>query len=514
MQQLIRQEESMTMGKCLFLRIILLIAAPVGLISCLLARPYKGDTRDDNQAKYVILMIGDGMGGWHVDATRKYLGRRVLAMESLRHQGYMTTFMRESVRKGAVPAEYWDDTTVIGGYDPAQGGRTPWEMVPSPKYVQEGATDSAAAAGAMASGHKQPQYALNVVPKALGYDGDLPFSVKYYPTIVIFAEALGKATGLVTSVPFNHATPAGFVVRTPFRKNQGEKARQMVYSDVDVIMGAGHPCYDHNGRPRVCDYSLWSENESAYLDDEDGKALYEKVKHDFKGRTYIEEVDDFTDLADGDGLHKGKAMPCRVFGVAQVEDTLQYHRNTLGLYDRDPSDDWRVGGQAYIPNVPTLEVMAKAALEVLEQDEDGFFLMVEGGAIDWASHESNMTRMLEENIDFEHAAQAVIDWVEDTSNGSNWQNTLVIVTADHECGHLQPVGHITGDEVINNQCWGVDCQKWGEHTNSLVPVYAQGPGAESLRARFNGDYRDNTDIFRTMYRATYGDGPMMSGADP
>jgi alkaline phosphatase len=88
------------------------------------------------------------------------------------------------------------------------------------------------------------------------------------------------------------------------------------------------------------------------------------------------------------------------------------------------------------------------------------------------------------------------------------------VTADHECGHLQPVGQVTGDEVINHQCWGVDCQKWGEHTNSLVPIYARGFGAKSLRARFNGDCRDNTDIFRTMYRATYGDGPMMSGADP
>jgi alkaline phosphatase len=264
----------------------------------------------------------------------------------------------------------------------------------------------------------------------------------------------------------------------------------------------------------VCDYSLWSENESVYLDDEDGKALYGKVKHGFKGRTYVEEVDDFADLADGDGLYKGRAMPCRVFGVAQVRETLQHGRNTRGIFDHDPSDDWQVGGQAYIPNVPTLEMMAKAALEVLEQDEAGFFLMVEGGAIDWASHGSNMARMLEENIDFDHTVQTIIDWVEDASNGSNWQNTLVIVTADHECGHLQPVGQVTGDEVIEDQCWGVDCQKWSEHTNSLVPIYAQGPGAESLGARFNGDYRDNTDIFRTMYGAMHGDRPIINRADP
>ena len=73
------------MGKCLLLRISLLIAAAVGLISCSLVRPHKEDTWDEKQAKYVILMISDGMGWWHVDATRKYLGRRLLAMESLRH---------------------------------------------------------------------------------------------------------------------------------------------------------------------------------------------------------------------------------------------------------------------------------------------------------------------------------------------------------------------------------------------------------------------------------------------
>ena len=66
-----------------------------------------------------------------------------------------------------------------------------------------------------------------------------------------------------------------------------------------------------------------------------------------------------------------------------------------------------------------------------------------------------MTRMLEENIDFDNAVQAVIDWVEDPSNGSNWDNTLLIVTADHECGHLQPAGDVAGDAVILNQCWAL-----------------------------------------------------------
>jgi alkaline phosphatase len=101
------------------------------------------------EAKYVILMIGDGMGGWHVDATRRYLHDGPLAMETLEHHGYMTTYMRNPAVNGSACAgeeEYWDDPSQMGSYEPALGGKTPWDMTPVPEYVQEGATDSAAAA--------------------------------------------------------------------------------------------------------------------------------------------------------------------------------------------------------------------------------------------------------------------------------------------------------------------------------------------------------------------------------
>ncbi|WP_457755726.1 alkaline phosphatase [Thermodesulfatator indicus] len=450
------------------------------------------------KAKYVILLIGDGMGYWHVDALRRYLNVSKTNMESLRYFGYMTTFMRNSTGEGGLSGEYWDDPNELGSYDPALGGRTPWEIQPVPAYVDEGATDSAAAGSALASGHKTVKYALNVVPKPEGYPADEPFTVKYYPTIVDFAEAKGMATGVVTSVPFSHATPAAFIAKTQYRKNYGEIARQMIFSNLDVIMGAGHPYYDDNGNLREePNFYYWSRNKGPYIDDEDGEALYEKVVNGVRGRVFVDKKEDFEDLADGDGLFHGGPMPRRVFGLAQVANTLQASRN---IDDGDPSDDWKVGGQAFITNVPSLETMTRAALEVLEQDEDGFFVMIEGGAIDWASHANNMTRMLEEIIDFDNAVKAVVDWVNDPNNGSNWDNTLVVVVADHETGHLQPL-NVTGDEVIKEQCWGLNCEGWHHHTNSLVPIYAQGVCARALKAKYDGDIKDNTQIFKVMYQA-------------
>jgi alkaline phosphatase len=310
----------------------------------------------------------------------------------------------------------------------------------------------------------------------------------------------------VTSVNFNHATNAAFVVKNHYRKNYGEKARQMAYSDVDVIMGAGHPFYDDNGDPRTPDYYGWYKNQGPYMPDISPQSdVYDKVVAGLKGRTFVDAKADFEDLADGNGVFKGGAMPTRVFGLARVSDTLQYDRNKP---DGDASNDWMVGGWAYVPNVPTLETMTKGALGVLGQDEDGFFLMVEGGAIDWAGHGNWMTRMLEENIDFDAAVAAVIEWIEDDSNGSNWDNTLLIVTADHETGHLQPPAPgDTGNDIILNECWGVGCAGWGNHTNSLVPIYAQGPTAEVLRAKYDGDYRDNSDIFKIMIKALDGANP-------
>ena len=78
-------------------------------------------------------------------------------------------------------------------------------------------------------------------------------------------------------------------------------------------------------------------------------------------------------------------------------------------------------------------MLSTAALNVLGKNKDGFFLMIEGGAIDWASHACSLKGVIEETRDFNTAINSVIAWVE---KNSSWKETIVIITADHETGYL------------------------------------------------------------------------------
>jgi alkaline phosphatase len=147
---------------------------------------------------------------------------------------------------------------------------------------------------------------------------------------------------------------------------------------------------------------------------------------------------------------------------------------------------------------------------VLDADGDGFFLMVEGGAVDWASHANQAGRTIEEQVDFNKAVDAVLRWVRDNSD---WGDTLVIVTGDHETGYLWGPG--TGADALGYGVWkplvnnGAEVQPGmqfnsGDHTNSLIPFFAKGDGANELRKAatasdpVRGAYLDNTDIAKVI----------------
>jgi alkaline phosphatase len=196
----------------------------------------------------------------------------------------------------------------------------------------------------------------------------------------------------------------------------------MVYdSAADVIMGAGHPWYDADGQS----LPISSPNTFNYVG---GQATWEDLVAGNAGGD-----------ADGDGVNDPWTLiqtraefqslmsgptPKRVLGTAQVYQTLQSNRSGDGY-----ADPFVV---PLIDSVPTLEEMTKAALNILDDDPDGLFLMIEGGAVDWASHANQSGRMIEEHIDFDNSVQAVVDWVQ---KNSNWGETLLIVTSDHETGY-------------------------------------------------------------------------------
>jgi alkaline phosphatase len=176
---------------------------------------------------------------------------------------------------------------------------------------------------------------------------------------------------------------------------------------------------------------------------------------------------------------------------------------------------------------PTLNDLTNAALKVLGKDPDGFWLMVEGGDIDWSAHDNNIDNLIGTVLDFDKAVGSVINWI---NNNGGWANNQLIVTADHD--HylnlnsdfptlLQTKGAqaLTDIDTIaeSGNFWGsstTDKYNWGTHTNRPVPVYYQGAGTEILANSVGQGFEsygfnvpgiagliDQTHIYQTMNAA-------------
>jgi alkaline phosphatase len=415
----------------------------------------------------VILFIADGSGFNHIEAA------------SLFAYG-----LPEAQVYAQFPVKYAVSTFPADGsiYDP----HSAWQSF---SYVKEGATDSAAAATAMSTGIKTYNGAINV---------DL--GQKRLTSSFEVAERRGKSTGIVSSVHFAHATPASFAAHNPSRSNYMPISREMLLkSPVDVLMGCGHPLYTKQGLP----------SQIPRYNNVGGKETWEAIQQGRAGGdadqdgdddawSLIETREEFIALASG-------PTPSRVLGIPRIYNTLQQDRAGDGL--AEPFAVPKIEG------IPTLKEMTLAALNVLDKDRDGFFLMVEGGAVDWAAHDSQAGRMIEEQIDFDQAVEAAVDWVE---ANSSWKKTLVIVTSDHETGYLTGPG--SGEMQLGDDGGSAEWiplhgrgrgempeLQWnGGHTNSLVPFFAKGAG--SLRFQdyatgydpVRGPYLDNTAIGLVM----------------
>ena len=433
--------------------------------------------------KNIIYFVGDGMGYNHVLATNYFLygeaGVQVYEQEDWLHLA-QATYNAARIDNG--------DTIFANGYAP----RTAWE---DPDYLMRDYTDSGAAATALSTGQKTVRAALGI-----GLYGDT------LTHIAQAAKAIGKSVGIVSSVPLSHATPAGFMVHNHSRHNYDEITQYILFhTQIDVVMAPGNPFYDDDGLPReepahryVGSPEIWEQviantgqirfeynDEVFYVQDTNGDGQRNPW-------TYIEDRDDFIAMAEG-------PTPQRVLGIPKAYATLNQGRLRDDMAEM-PFE------QPFNKNIPTLEELTRASLNVLSQNNEGFFVMIEGGAIDWASHDNHLGRTIEEQHDFNNSVLAAVEWVE---THSSWDETLIIVTSDHECGYLTGPNHPTpvNDFVVNRGEGYLPEHQWnfGTHTNMLVPFYAKGPGVELFQTfadeidPVHGAFLQNTEIAHSIF---------------
>ncbi len=248
-------------------------------------------------------------------------------------------------------------------------------------------------------------------------------------TILEQAEAKGMATGLAVTCSVTHATPASFVAHVRDRKETEAIATFFLENDVDFVVGAG---------------------------------LNQFVKRTTDTRNLRNEL-----VAKGVIVTDYSQSPLSTLTPDPARPFYWFSAADEPKYARD--------GRDYLP------VAARMAPGFLKKRSDkGFFLMIEGSQIDWACHKNDAANAIGEMLDFDAAIGAAIDFARADSN------TLIIVTADHETGGLSIV---QGSEMGQLELEFTTDQ----HTASMVPVFAFGPGAEL----FNGVY-ENTEIYRKM----------------
>lgn len=245
---------------------------------------------------------------------------------------------------------------------------------------------------------------------------------KNLETICEYAQKCGMKTGVVDRHYVCHATPAGMAAHNEMRSNYKSILKDMISSDIDVMFGGGSQFYTSTVKELVAEHSY----------------------------SYVDTEEDLMKLSASDGKALG-----------------------LFAYDNMKNPEY----------APSLTTSTTKALELLEND-NGFFLMVEGSNIDVCEAEQDMDGTISQVEAFDHTVDYVMSWAE------SHPGTLVIVTADHETGGVTLPENATKDD-INNDCFTSD----GEHTNTNVLLMADGAQSAGICKK---KLIDNTDIAKYM----------------
>lgn len=404
--------------------------------------------------KHIFLVVFDGMD-WQTTRAAAIYQTRKIAYDSGRGTGlhfqdytaggntqfgYMVTSPHNSGTKIDVNKQTVTNPggTVRGGYSPAYGGRTPWADAPNNEYPTSrnkttppvhAYTDSSSSASSMTAGLKTYNNAVNV--DAAGAK---------VLTIGHEAQRAGYLVGVVTSVPISHATPAAAYSHNVDRDDFQDLTRDLLglpsishperpLPGVDVLIGAGH---GHN-RKRDPKEEAQGDNfveGNIYLTDADLQTI--NVENGGQYRVAVRTPGTIGKELLQQAAETAAQKKERLFGYFGVSSGHLPFQTADGDYV--PTLGRSKKAEKYTPldiaENPTLADMTTAALTVLEKREKGFWLMVEAGDVDWANHDNNIDTSIGATLSGDRAVKTITDWVE---THSNWDESLLIVTADH--GH-------------------------------------------------------------------------------
>lgn len=258
------------------------------------------------------------------------------------------------------------------------------------------------------------------------------------PTILEYLAAQDWKTGLIATSSITHATPASFYAHVPLRKQEFEIAEQYLAAPVDFIAGGGQ-------------------------------------------RFFFDRLDERNLYADFSAA--GIQLDTIALKPVEWEKDMRY----AYILAKDGMLPKYKGRDEFLPQATQ---MAFNYFDAVAADKP-FFLMVEGSQIDWGGHDNNGDYLVQEMLDFDAAIGVALDYAEQDGN------TIVIVTADHECG-----GFALVSETVKVPFRGAQSDydslrfSFGSdgHSAAMVPVLAYGPGA----TLFSGIYQNNTIYHKMM----------------
>lgn len=405
-----------------------------------------------SDAKNVIILIGDGMGDSEITVARNYAegaGGRFAGIDALPLTGSYTTYSLNPVTR-------------------------------EPDYV----TDSAASGTGWATGTKS-------------YDGAISVDVDGTPqdTLLQLAKANGKKTGDVSTAEIQDATPAVQVASVTARKCYGPSAtsktcptnalenggagsitEQLLDTRPDVTLGGGAATFDETATAGGwAGQTLWEQAEDRGY----------QVVTDASGLDAVTEADQSHPVL---GLFSSGNFPVRWTGPKAGHADASGNIPT-GTCSENPER---------LSTGLSLASLTSKAIDLLD-NEDGFFLQVEGASIDKQDHAANACGQIGETVDLDEAVQVALDFAKEDGN------TLVVVTADH--AHTSQivdsptpglnVGLTTADgsEMIVSYNTSEEGSSQ-QHTGTQVRIAAYGPGAANVVG-----LTDQTDLFFTAANA-------------